>query len=423
MEKDMKYFKKCARCLIYWQKTACGESSSMHVTKLDLRSIPVLLMIFSLLLHGSLYPQLETLYRSSTIKLETAKTFGSQTDWKSLFYDMHKSLAIGPDGSIFISNNRQHTIFKFSSSGKLIARFGRKGQGPGDLYFPQSISVLDDKYLVVGEYATARRISLFNLDGKFKQVLRTPRNCYSPLALKKNRIAYLSFLNKTDEFEEIKVWVRDVETGKEVLVTSAEFSLRNTIKANNNYTISFENHLGELIIARTSDGNLLVGISNTPDINVYSSQGKLLRSFRLNIKPDPVTSRYIKEFKQDLIARTSEIKAARPYINTIKKASFEKGFANYLPYYRCITVDSEGNILVFNWLDCITHCLKKFQVYSPDGKFCSEVFLDEGEFEVDINHLWNRLVFSNRGIFAFVQLKDSSDVSPRLIKVNVSGGR
>jgi hypothetical protein len=86
-------------------------------------------------------------------------------------------------------------------------------------------------------------------------------------------------------------------------------------------------------------------------------------------------------------------------------------------------VDSEGNILVFKWLDCITNCQKKFQVYSPEGKFRSEVFLDELEYEVDIDHRWNRLVFSNRGIFAFVQLKDSNDVSPRLIKVNVPGVR
>ena len=418
----MNYFKKYTFCLMDWQNTKSGKSYSMHIRILALRTITQLLVIFSLLLHGALYPQLDTLYKSGTIKLEADKTFGSQINWEAMFYDMFKSIALGPDGSIFISNDRQHTIFKFSSSGKLIAKFGREGQGPGDLYFPQEISVLDDKYLVVGEYALNRRVSLFDLEGKFKQILKTPRNCFSPMALKDNRIVYLSHLFKKDEFKEVNVWIIDVVTGKEILVTSAEISLRNLIRAKNNYTMDFENHLGELIIARTGAGNLLVGISNTPDIDIYSPQGKRLRSFRLNIKPDPVTSRYIKEFKQDYIDRVSEIKAARPYLETIKKASFEKGFDRYLPYYRNIIVDSEGNILVFNWLDCVTHCQKKFQVYSPEGKFRNEVFLDEGAFEVDIDYSWQRIVLSNRGIFAFVQLKDSSDVSPRLIKVKVSAG-
>ena len=417
----MNYFKKYSCSIVDWQNTTGVNTSSMNSTKMVLRAVPLLLLIFSLLLHGFLYPQLKTLYKSGTIKLEAEKTFASQTDWESLFYDMYKSIVLGPDGSVFISNSRQHTIFKFSPSGKLMARFGRNGQGPGDLYFPHEISVLDEKYLVVGEYATARRISLFDLEGKFKKVLRTPRNCFSPMALKENRIAYLSFMSKNDKFEEVNVWIRDVTTGKEVSVTSAEFSRRNLIRAKNNYTISFESHLGELIIARTEDGNLLVGISNTPDIDIYSPQGKRLRSFRLNIKPDPVTSRYIKEFKQAYIDEVSEIKAARPYIETIKKASFEKGFDRYLPYYRNILVDSDGSILVFNWLDCVTHCLKKFQVYSPEGKFISEVFLDEGKFAVDINHLWQQLLFSSRGIFAYVQLKDSIDISPRLIRVNVPG--
>lgn len=419
----MKHFSKYSRCLIGCLQTAYGVPSAKRRTKFVLWNIPALLIIFSLLLAGLLYPQLEPLYKSGAIELEADKTFGSQTGWESLFYDMYKSIAIGPDGSIFVSNSRQHTIFKFSTTGKLAVRFGRKGQGPGDLNSPQRLSVLDNKYLVIGEYPTTRRINLFNLEGKFEKVLRTQHSCFSPLALKNNRIAYLSFLHKNEPIRVVKVWIKNVETGHEILVTSSEIPFLNRIKARNNYMLSFDNHLGQLLTARTGEGNLLVGISNTPGINIYSPQGKLLHSFRLNIKPLPVTSRYIREFKQVYASWASEKKAVRPYLNSIKKASFEKAFGDYLPYYRRIVVDSGGNILVFKWLDCVNKCQKIFQVYSPDGNFKSEVSLDEGEFEVEIDYRWDRLVFSNRGIFAFVQPKNSDDISPRLIKVNVPGGR
>jgi hypothetical protein len=394
----------------------------MPVRKSAVRVIPRLFLLFSFLLHGSLYPQLDTLYKTGTLKLEADKTFGSQTDWESLFYNMYKSIVLGPDGSIFVSNSRQHAIFKFSPSGKFIARFGRKGQGPGDLYYPHEITVLDNRYLVVGEYASVRRISLFDLEGKFVKVLKTTRSCFSPLALQENRIAYLSYHFNKENVKEVKVWVKDVETGKEILITSTEISLGNFVKAKNNYTISFDSHLGELFIAGTGAGNLLVGISNTPAIDIYSPLGKRLRSFRLNIQPDLVTSRYIKQYKEAYMADISKNRAARPYLDLIGKTSFDKGFAKYLPYYRDILVDSAGRIVVFRWPDCVTHCPKKFQVYSPEGTYFSEVLLDEGEFSVEIDSRWKRLILSTRGIFAYVSPKDNIDAAPRLIKVKVPAG-
>jgi hypothetical protein len=374
------------------------------------------LMVFFILAQGILYPQLVSLYKRGSIKLANDRTFGAETDWESLFFDIYKDIAIGPDGSIFVSNDRQHTIFKFSSSGKLVKQFGRKGVGPGDLYSPGDLTILDGKYLVVGEFATSRRISLFDLNGNYVKILRTKHSCFSPLSLKDNRIAYLSFSYNEKDMEEVTVWIKHVDTGKEIPVTSSKLPDLSKIRAPNNYTMGFENQTGELIIARTDDGSLLVGVSNTQEINIYSPEGKRLRSFRLNIKPEPVTSRYINGIRQKYIDGVKEIKAARPYLDIIKKADFNKGFLDYLPYYRSIHVDSEGNILLFKWLDCVDNCPKEFQVYSSEGEFRFEVFLDEGEFEVDSG---KKLLFTNKGIFAFVTLKNSDDISPRLIKVNV----
>jgi len=387
---------------------------------IDLKnSILCLFGCFFILVQGFLYPQLVSLYKRGAIKLVNDRTFGADTDWESLFYDIYKDIVIGPDGSIFVSNNRQHTIFKFTSSGKLAKQFGRKGVGPGDLYFPGNLTILDGKYLVVGEDADSRRISLFDLEGNYVKILKTNYSCFSPLSLKGNRIAYLSFSFNVKNMKEVSVRIKHIDTGKEIPVTSSNLPDLGKIRAPNNYLIGFENQTGKLIMARTGDGNLLVGVSNTPEINIYSPDGKRLRSFRLKIKQEPVTSRYINDFKQKYIDNVKEIKNARPYMDIIKKADFSQGFLDYLPYYRSIHVDSEGNILVFKWLDCVNNCPKEFQVYSPEGEFRFEVFLDEGEFEVDPG---KKLLFTNKGIFAFVTLKNSDDISPRLIKANVPGG-
>ncbi len=68
------------------------------------------------------------------------------------------------------------------------------------------------------------------------------------------------------------------------------------------YSITDNSETGDLFINRTIDGNLLVGISNIPDIQIYSPEGKLLHSFRLQIKPIPVNDEYLKKFKDFFMA-------------------------------------------------------------------------------------------------------------------------
>ena len=111
---------------------------------------------------------LKTGYRSGSIVLNNSPGFGEATDWKLQFYNTFTDITAAADGSIFAASNRQHTIFKFDSKGALIKSFGQEGQGPGDFNGPGDLSILDGKYLVVGEYALGHRISLFDLAGWIK---------------------------------------------------------------------------------------------------------------------------------------------------------------------------------------------------------------------------------------------------------------
>lgn len=402
----------------FWRAVESYADSKAITIKKSQRFV-LLLLVFLVLVQGILYPQLDKLYKNGVIKMVADASFGAQTDWESLFYDTYKSMAIAPDGCIFISNDRQNSIYKLSASGKLLKQWGQSGAGPSDLTNPGDLSILDGKYLVVGEYATLRRISLFNLDGKYEKILRTNHSCFAPLSLKDNRIAYYSVVTPDKGKEEITVWVKDVLNGKETPVTVAVIPTINQIRNQYGYTLSIKNHCANLALARTQDGNLLIGISNQPVLNIYTPQGKWIHSFGLNITPLPITSRYIKEYKQMTIKDLSERKGAGVFLEMVKKASFEKLFPSHLPYYRTISVDSQGNILVFKWLNTVKDCPIQFQVYSPTGKFLHEVLLDPGPWNVEVEENWEKLIFNNKGIFAFVQLKDDDESAPKIIKINV----
>ncbi|MFW6128679.1 MAG: 6-bladed beta-propeller [Candidatus Aminicenantaceae bacterium] len=151
-----------------------------------------LIGLFSLASTGN-QPEVKDVYKTGIIILKNTPGFGEKTDWDTFFYNTHTDITVAPDGSIFAASSRQHKVFKFDSNGNLIKSFGQKGQGPGDFNVPGDLSILDEKYLVVGKYAGNHRISLFDLEGHFVKVLKTTKSVHYPLALKDGKIAYVFF--------------------------------------------------------------------------------------------------------------------------------------------------------------------------------------------------------------------------------------
>ncbi len=373
-------------------------------------------------------PNLMEIYKKGTIKLIPSPGFGNGTDWESFFYDIYKDMAVAEDGSIFVCNNSQNNIFKFNTSGKHIGTYGRLGEGPGDFYFPDELSILDGQYLVIGEYGLKRRISIFDFFGKCMKVVKTDHSVSFPIALKKNKIAYIyyKFLNTGDSLKTRKskktILIKDTVSGKEFPVLSREFVEKNFVMIGEMMcSITDNSETGDLFINRTFDGNLLVGCSNTPDILIYSQEGKLLNSFRLQIKPIPVTEEYLKKFKAYFIAdRINERPALSPeFIKKYEKLSYKDYFDPYLPFYREILVDGDGNILIFKTSECFEKCNEVFQVYSPEGKYICETTLDKGDYDFKIDMRFKNIVFTKKAIFGLFQLKDSEDISLRLVKVDL----
>ena len=161
-------------------------------------------------------------YKKGLIKLEADPGFGQKTAGGESIYDTRCDLICTPDGSFFIAATTEHCLYRFSAEGKFVGKFGQEGQGPGDFYYPGNLSILDDRYLVIGEYATSRRVSLFDLEGNFVKLLKTDRNAFRTVALKDDKIAYITFKhgpmeNQTSELMNILI-IKHVETGEEAAI-------------------------------------------------------------------------------------------------------------------------------------------------------------------------------------------------------------
>lgn len=375
-------------------------------------------LIIGYFVHASLVDR----YKKGLIKLEAEPDFGAKTSGDESIYDTRCDLLRAPDGSLFISVGPEHHLYKFSSDGKFVGKYGQEGQGPGDLYFPSDLSVLDSRYLVIGEYATSRRVSLFDLEGNFAKLLKTDRNALTTVALRDNKIAYTTFFeygpmkNQTQEFTTFII-VKDVETGEEAVID--EFRTQRKFIRTGGGGSFMTMGSGEMIITPTRDGNLLVGVTMSDELKIYSPQGELLRSFRLNMKPIQVTRDYIQRYKDFMIQDMEERGMPQKSIDAFKKIPYEDMFGKHLPYFRDILIDSEGNILVCKTTDCIGDCNEVFQVYLPEGKYVCEVTVDNGIYDVKIDRRFKNIVFASDAVYGLFPLKDNDEAGLQLIRVKL----
>jgi hypothetical protein len=382
---------------------------------------------------------LQDLYKKGTINLKAMENFGENNDWEGLFYDPYKEMIIAPDGSIFVANDRQHNISKFDKQGNFLKTFGQKGEGPGDVYHPGDLTILDNKYLVVGDYGLRRRITIWNLDGKCIKVVRTKKYPFHTTAVRNNKLAYLTYSQHAEKWNGYQkkhlVMIKDIDSGMEKILQEITLLDRSSIIVGKSTSFSIGNFFGDVYLAKTIDGNLAVGISNQPRINIYSPAGEKILSFNLKIRPIPVDEKYIKKFKDNYVAKlkSKDEKTMNRtekywhdiYMKTSKTLDFSTIFDKHLPLYKEILVDSEGNFLVFLYSDCVKNCKTYFQVYSKQGEFICETELDKGDYDVEIDRRFKNICFTEEGIIGLFMEHGDEDEIIKLVKskfpVNVPG--
>jgi len=312
------------------------------------------------------YASLIDIYKSGKIKLVTDLNFGKNTEWDMYFPQGIKDIAFLKDGSFFatgLGDRGSHSVYKFDKNGNFIKKFGRKGRGPGDFYFPGDLSILDNKYLLIGEYATNRRISVFDLNGKFVKIIKTNGPVYDVKALKNNKIAILIERFKENKGVSVKsfnIWLRNIKTGTEKKIrTYSEAEIVSPLVPGGFY--------GEVYMEGTKGGNLILGFSSENRVAIFSSNGKIFSNINLGFKRREVNEKEKRAFcknMEELLKNTGNkrrTEIVKKFLNKVK-------YPEYAPYYEKMIVDGMGNILILR--SDVIYSAKKYEskIYSDKGK-------------------------------------------------------
>jgi hypothetical protein len=80
--------------------------------------------------------------KSPKVELEPVLTLGDiDTADENLAFHMPSAIAVDRTGDLYVLDTGNHRVQKFGPDGQYLATLGRRGQGPGEFYFPAWVAV------------------------------------------------------------------------------------------------------------------------------------------------------------------------------------------------------------------------------------------------------------------------------------------
>ena len=387
-------------------------------------------------------------YKNEAVILEEVASYATSNNWEEVFsppvdqsfgkdLGERKRIVVAPDGSVFMSHKTRHEIWKFDASGKLVMKFGKKGSKPGEfVMLPTVEGFLDGKYLYTMD--VHGRIQFYDLHGNYIKSLKLD---YMPLdsrPLANNKIAFLGHVPWADGRTRYIISLKDFETGNEEIIWSV-------IEGNNKGQMSVKTSDGGMLgfsmphthpstswprIATSKTGKLIVADPASGKVTEFTPLGEKRNSFSLNMNTLPIEQEKIEEYyqkgKENIKKFEEKLRGAEryndqeikdmvnQYAEQVEKLNDRDQYPEHLPQFTNMLIDSDGNLLFFEYTE--DRDSNQFRVYSynSNGKFLSKSSFVSDDYYV--NFAPGAFVFHNGEIINVAKKKSGNGNLMRLVK-------
>ena len=399
-------------------------------------SIALALCIFS-----SFGQNLTEVYKKGAVDLQEDTGFGIKNNLEELFYDIdarrdegkdgrNKAIVVAPDGSIFMSHRSRHSISVFDKNGNFIKEFGKKGGKESDfVYMPVVIGILSGKYLATS--AVDGRMLFFDLNGKWVKTISLD---YLPLdnaILGDNKFAILGHTSWKSKIRSF-VAIKDFDTGAEKIIWDHfdDNEMKNTIQTKtlggvSTWSLPFSHpSYTRPKLLSTPDGNLALVFPGSGEIEIYSPEGKLLKSFtvttgeRLTITQEERNEYYNKALEQIKSMEKELLNAKGKQKENLEQmiAQFKQQVDKYLdpayypeklPEISQAMFDSDNNLLVFAFTKESGENKFMFYSYNNLGNKVGQSSFESDKYNLNFSN--SKFVFYKGDVIGVQTLKDEKN--------------
>ena len=204
--------------------------------------------------------------RKGGIELELIASFPTkEQEDNGIYFVQGRHITRDQANNIYISDMRGNTIFKFDSGGQFLNKFGRAGQGPGDLSLPHFFHITSNNEIIVGETGNMR-FQFLDSNGAYISSFKIFRGYISWITDKKGRIFAVPRLHP-----ELKNIVEVLSPEGELLESFGEpLKFKYDMPIYNDANICINNR-----------DEIFVGFKHIPLIRKYSLNGVLRNEIKL----------------------------------------------------------------------------------------------------------------------------------------------
>lgn len=253
------------------------------------------------------------------------------------------SVAVSDDGTIIVFDQKDMNIKVFDRDGKFLRKFGRAGEGPGELSTPISIYCTDRDEVVVVD--TSRRLTFFKLSGEFVRTL-SAGSLFLMDARPDSAGNFFVFLI-FDEEANGRYELRKVDAGLKDLFVVESSPLSNTERD------GFNPFFPVLRWALLSGDRVVCGWAEKYEFRIHDAAGRIVRKIQMDPDPVPIS-------KADIDER---MKGARQALLQNMK------IPKHYPAFRYFVTDDEDRIYVLTWERPPDRKGFYFDVFDREGRY------------------------------------------------------
>jgi hypothetical protein len=301
------------------------------------------------------------------IELELKFSFPSEDlAVQDILFNRPRCLDKDSKGNIYITDDGEHRVLKFDSSGNFLQKFGQKGQGPGDFLVPHNLFITKEDILIIGETGNMR-FQFFNENGKYLKSFKIFKGYMSWVVGDNGLIFAIPVLRKGSNH------LIEVLNQDGLVVSSFGEAL--------NFEYGYANY-NQANIEINAKGELYVAFRFLPIVRKYSQKGNLLSELRIDHE-------IMKEFEkfnlnnQSLIAKKERAKW-KPVINMIRAS--ENGFYIFhnFPRIEILEFNSDGNQIAHYWKEYFPYLAHYFIAHNDGNNKLFYVLQIYPEAKIDV---------------------------------------
>ena len=290
----------------------------------------------------------EPLYGGNVFKLEGELTIGVSEGKEEYMFSRISGIAVDNTERLYVLDYKEAHIRVFSKNGAYLKTVGQRGEGPGEMASPYSISINRNNEIMVQDLNN-RRMMFYSTKGDHLRSLSTAKMIIvgSKIDSESNIICLVSTNSPVGQVIELRKYDSELN----YLISFYSFSRPKRGSTYNPF-------MPELCWTVSENDQIVCGYPESYEFQVFNHDGKLLRRVIREYRPVKITQDEIEEIKRGL---PGPMKIEAPA---------------YHSAYQGLCIDDEGMIYVQTWEKAENRTGYFVDVFDAEGKYMTKIHLE-----------------------------------------------